>query len=158
MSITVGVGVAGLVGGLLVGIASAVFFLNRRQHKQRQEFQALDMMSPTITPYSSTPGGQFQRHPSASSGDPLLHGHSVQGSLATDYHVEPFAMPRQHRNSQGQLSPDTTEDGSAGSSKGKGRGQVYVVHHDGGRAPVTVYHADGQEVSIVTSIKHSSDI
>lgn len=29
---------------------------------------------------------------------------------------------------------------------GRGGGQVYVVHHDGGRAPVTVYHEDGTEV------------
>ena len=39
---------------------------------------------------------------------------------------------------------DPTSPG--GSRQSHGASHVYVVHHDGGRAPVTVYTADGTEV------------
>ena len=52
----------------------------------------------------------------------------------SQYEVEPFQMP-------GEDHPPTSPTTETGTGR-----QVYVVHHDGGRAPVTVYHEDGTEV------------
>jgi len=67
-----------------------------------------------------------------------------------NYHVEPFRLTNEPE-SQTPVSPpnatvvgsNTTEsDPASGSAQ---RSHVYVVHHDGGRAPVTVY-TDGADV------------
>jgi hypothetical protein len=48
---------------------------------------------------------------------------------------------------RGSLTGSAAGHGQSASSDSEQRpGQVYVVHHDGGRAPVTVYTADGTEV------------
>jgi hypothetical protein len=85
------------------------------------------------------------------------------GSGGLQYIVEPFSIPGSSTSDPsvpllpgGGISPpssppDATSasgssaptDGSAGGRAGR---NVYVVHHDGGRAPVTVYTEEGAEV------------
>ncbi|TFK36791.1 hypothetical protein BDQ12DRAFT_724626 [Crucibulum laeve] len=110
-------------------------------------------------PVPSTPMGVMDSsmgssNPSANS---LMHrpGHS-----SMHYQVEPFLMPGEHGQIQGSQSPTTTpyeqaqsrarapsvQESHASSSAPRQQGSVYVVHHDSGRAPVTVYHEDGTQV------------
>src|SRR5260221_14150901 len=75
-----------------------------------------------------------------------------------EYIVEPFAMPSLSSDPLLPASvpptaspPDATSpsgsDPQEQSATSAGRRQnVYVVHHDGGRAPVTVYTEEGAEV------------
>ncbi|KAF7306586.1 hypothetical protein MIND_00449900 [Mycena indigotica] len=142
--ISVASGLGGIVVGLVAGIAAAFLFL-RRRWKRNEDHGFIDYPSG----YSSNP---FQ---GSSSGPahykPLNATHGYDGSFSprashqfqresTNYHVEPFVMPG-----------DPHEGSTAGSTVGNntesvtGR-NIYVVHHDAGRPPVTVYHADGTEV------------
>ncbi|KAH9005962.1 hypothetical protein EDB86DRAFT_3071028 [Lactarius hatsudake] len=91
-------------------------------------------------------------------------GHLGPGGL--EYIVEPFSIPGSSSSdpsapllpgggpSPPSSPPDATSasgstaptDSSVGGRGGAGRTNVYVVHHDGGRAPVTVYTEEGAEV------------
>ena len=90
---------------------------------------------------------------------------NVTGGGGLEYLVEPFAMPTGSPSSppsdpsapllQGGnvTSPAITSRTDAVSTSGssepadrQGARNVYVVHHDGGRAPVTVYTDAGAEV------------
>ena len=87
------------------------------------------------------------------------------GGSGLEYIVEPFAMPPSMPPSSsssdpsvpllpgGMTSPTTPMPPDALSASGLSepmdqarRQNVYVVHHDGGRAPVTVYTQEGAEV------------
>ena len=83
------------------------------------------------------------------------------GGSGLEYIVEPFAMPSASSDPSVPLlpgsvpptasPPDATSasgsDPQEQSATSAGRRQnVYVVHHDGGRAPVTVYTEGGAEV------------
>ena len=69
--------------------------------------------------------------------------------LPSHYQVEPYTVPFEDDTLQPGRTPSVsavtpappTEPPPAPSSS-----HVYVVHHDGGRPPVTVYHQDGTEV------------
>lgn len=91
----------------------------------------------------------------------LTHHHS--GGSALEYVVEPFAMPSPPSDPGAPLLPTSsasvTSPADATSASGSdpaepsitsgrrmNRPNVYVVHHDGGRAPVTVYTEEGAEV------------
>ena len=90
----------------------------------------------------------------------------------TGYEVEPFVVPQNTNSSDEALARGTTVLSSGSGSRSRvendsasndnslrvpssperertrssSGGQVYVVHHDGGRAPVTVYTSEGAEV------------
>ncbi|KAJ3801146.1 hypothetical protein GGU11DRAFT_276427 [Lentinula aff. detonsa] len=125
-----GASIGALVVGLLVGALGA-FCLFRRRQSQKTSYAGLDTASPSGSP--TVIGGR------------LLNSNSLHRSASgTEYQIEPFVMPE--RNA-GPLSPSS--DGQQGSAANEANAQsrsVYVVHHDGGRAPVTVYHEDGTEV------------
>lgn len=102
--------------------------------------------------------------------DSIRRGHRLAPGSA--YEIEPFTMP--DNSSEGLIPrspggggmaaqppaspasparPTTSHDEATGSdtvsrarAPSSGGGQVYVVHHDGGRAPVTVYAAEGAEI------------
>lgn len=79
---------------------------------------------------------------------PRLHRLASPGS---GYEVEPFRLPPPEpvAESTGQdtmpLSPTVRSEPSQ-DSQHRNLSHVYVVHHDAGRAPVTVYTPDGTEV------------
>ncbi|KAK0451416.1 uncharacterized protein EV420DRAFT_1646166 [Desarmillaria tabescens] len=130
----VGVGIGGLVAGSLAGALIAFFFLRRRSHKD---------YSPSSSSLDNL-GHVASYHPAPTS--PVRHSPLQNGS----YQIEPFTMAGEVRNPELRTSPSTTEFGVVSSTSSppstRQAGQVYVVHHDGGRAPVTVYHEDGTQV------------
>ena len=85
------------------------------------------------------------------------------GGSGLEYVVEPFALPSPPSDPGAPLLPassaSATSPADATSASGSdpaepsitsgrraNRPNVYVVHHDGGRAPVTVYTEEGAEV------------
>lgn len=66
---------------------------------------------------------------------------------SSNYQIEPFSLPGQRSRLPSAGSDHNGEPQHAATpTTGAGGGNIYVVHHDGGRAPVTVYHQDGTEV------------
>ncbi|THV06094.1 hypothetical protein K435DRAFT_712148 [Dendrothele bispora CBS 962.96] len=139
----IGAGVGGAIGGLLLGGAIAICFLRQRRKKYKTEtYMDLAQGSPThapfIDPFPHTPGTDSHLSGNAS---------TIGTGASTGYLVEPFTLPGEPRS-----PTDTNPRGSghghtgSGSDSAPGRNNVYVVHHDGGRAPITVYHADGTEI------------
>ncbi|KAK0199696.1 hypothetical protein DFS33DRAFT_1388002 [Desarmillaria ectypa] len=131
----VGVGIGGLVVGSLAGALIAFFFLRRRSHQDYPPSpSSLDNFGHTAS-YRPAPTS------------PVHHLSPLQND---SYQIEPFTMGGEVRNHELRTSPSTTEFGIASSTSSppstRQAGQVYVVHHDGGRAPVTVYHEDGTQV------------
>ncbi|KAF9023415.1 hypothetical protein BDZ89DRAFT_1162746 [Hymenopellis radicata] len=167
---TIGTGIAGLVVGALAGILAAVWFLKRRQKRQRQEGQfvalgpstpldsGMDPLAPRHDPFDSpwslTSGTRYRPVPTMPSDTSFGNYHTLSHSPQSTYQVEPFVMPGEERlSTQGPISPGSTTHGYRSPSVANDphtsrqqSGHVYVVHHDGGRAPITVYHEDGTEV------------
>ncbi|KAK0208419.1 hypothetical protein DFS33DRAFT_442978 [Desarmillaria ectypa] len=163
---TIGAGVGGLVIGLLAGLVTTLCFVKRRQRKKAEE----QFMPPGVSPPLSL-NAQYRLVPSTPLSlqpDTTYTGTSLQhpplGQSGSSYQIEPFSMPgedvRSHHGATSPTSineyvnnhaPSVAHESMAPSQAGSGgsrvqSGQVYVVHHDGGRAPVTVYHEDGTEV------------
>jgi hypothetical protein len=103
--------------------------------------------------------GSTSSHPQPSREVMTAGGRPVGSGL--EYIVEPFAMPTASSDPTVPLIPGsvpssasppdatsaTGSDPQEQSATSAGRRQnVYVVHHDGGRAPVTVYTEEGAEV------------
>jgi hypothetical protein len=171
----VGSGVGGTIGGLVIGLIGAFFIMrclgrpNRPVlHHAGQSFDS-DASAMGVHPYTAVPHTPYQDRTEGTA--PTLYPANSMGHLRDEsgYKVEPFILPGQPqagptspRSEESHHSPSalarpssptrTTADTSEGSSgtranTGGGRGQhVYVVHHDGGRAPVSVYTEDGMEV------------
>lgn len=172
-SVTIGSAIAALVVGLLGGILASALMNKRKQHKMTS-YAGLSKNSPTDDTFASRPshGGQEASFHSAASQDSntILLNRIGQG----EYTVEPFIIPPSTSSGSAAatenpgdamhpISPSTTRDhhsinthGIAASShhhqappspqSERPPQSVYVVHHDGGRAPVTVYTQDGTEV------------
>lgn len=130
----VGVGIGGLVVGLLGGALVAFFFLRRR--RPRKDFPSSSSSLDNIASYRPAP-----------TTSPIQHHSPLQND---SYQIEPFRMGGEVRSLELRTTPSTTEFGAASSTSPppstRQAGQVYVVHHDGGRAPITVYHEDGTQV------------
>lgn len=136
-SAVAGAGVGGLVLGLLVGGTSIFWIFRKRMQSTdgKTSYFGLDTTSPSSSPTAVTPF-DTSYHSTTPAGR-LLDSHSVNASLsATDYQVEPFVLPE----------TTTRRDQRASTNDPNQSRSVYVVHHDGGRAPFTVYHEDGTEV------------
>lgn len=123
------------------------------------------------TPYITSPSGsravysplgtRDESYSSMNSTRPMLRPETA-GLATTGLQVEPFdpasasATPtitgstheRQGTSTQRSSSPpmSPTEGHGRSESVRESRSQVYVVHHDGGRAPVTIMTSDGAEV------------
>jgi hypothetical protein len=170
----VGTGVGGLVLGLVVGLLGA-FFLSRWAARRRaRESEPHPMAIPltfsksddAIDPFPTHAGYDSATGASGPSAGSLgtRAGGKVDTWAMQQNAVDTRALPalpagalpprRSSRpsvpedSSVGPLPPGGVSRGpSTGSSHSTNNGgQVYVVHHDGGRAPVTVYTSDGTEV------------
>ena len=157
----IGAGVGGIVVGLLAGAFGILVFRRRsRSHKVHRE----DLMRDSQL--SSGNSQQSREMPATGRTTNMASG------SALEYIVEPFAMPAGAPSSPptsppsdpsapllqgGNVTSPTTATrtdatSTSGSSEpvdasGRRSGRnVYVVHHDGGRAPVTVYTDEGAEV------------
>jgi len=135
---TIGAGVGGILVGLLAGAFGILAF---RQWRGSRGLDKRDSML-------SSDGHRNPREMTTASG------------VGREYIVEPFGVPSTLRSSSpsnpgGITSNPTTPPGNAlgesvssdpAEQSGRRPNNVYVVHHDGGRAPVTVYTEEGAAV------------
>jgi len=144
----VGAAAGGIVVGLVVGAVGILIFRRCRRSRRvlahpqpRKDSPELGMGIPREIP-AITSGGNL-------------------GPGGLEYIVEPFSIPGSSPSDPsvpllpaGSTSPPSSPpdalsaSGSSNPSSGSrgARPNVYVVHHDGGRAPVTVYTQEGAEV------------
>ncbi|KAJ7101016.1 hypothetical protein C8R43DRAFT_245819 [Mycena crocata] len=151
-------GIGGLLLGLVAGVVAVVFFLRHRRKRDKYD----PLFDPTgsnghpnpyllhspanNTHFKALPTGHYS-DPSSNSLTPAANNIAMQRMQreSSNYQIEPFSLPDE--------GPRHTMYGSepqhpprSPTTPGAGGGNVYVVHHDGGGAPVTVYHQDGTEV------------
>lgn len=153
----IGAGVGGIVVGLLAG-AFGILALSRYRSRGRKMHRE-DLMRDSQLSSGNSPQSREM---------PTTGGTTTMASGGLEYIVEPFAMPPATPASPPSGPSDPLLQGgvvtsptirsrtdavsSAGSSEPadssgrRGGRNVYVVHHDGGRAPVTVYTDEGAEV------------
>lgn len=126
--------------GSLLGISAAYFFIRRKYSRVGRRSST----SSSLDPIPFTTGGTASYDPISSSTRPLT-GPNHMGQ----YVVEPFALsnniPLRSPPSPSHATPSSNDSQTDPSSAAAQRSHVYVVHHDGGRAPVTVY-TDGADV------------
>lgn len=138
----IGAGVGGILVGLFAGALGILAFRRWRRSRRRNnrwENPARDSLLSSDSPRSP-------REMRATSGN------------GREYIVEPFAVPStlgssSPSNPGAPLPPGGNGANSANASGSSDvvdpsgrRPNVYVVHHDGGRAPVTVYTEEGAAV------------
>jgi hypothetical protein len=148
------------VGGIVVGLLAGAFGIaafrrwrgSRSPNKHQEDFIRDSQLS---SGHSQSP-----REIQATSGTI-----SIVGGGGKEYIVEPFAIPSTVNSSSSDpivpllpggkiASPTTASPPEAHSASGLSdpvdqagrRTSIYVVHHDGGRSPVTVYAEEGAEV------------
>lgn len=154
--VAVGAGVGGLAVGALAGIISAYLFMKSRRRKEQNRLGGV-LDSPTAgyydqpSNYSAVPSTPFSGQFDSSTGsNPSSNNTNRLTSPPSHYQLEPFGVPFE----DGALRPARSQNLSVAAptsptepqAPGPSSSHVYVVHHDGGRAPVTVYHEDGTEV------------
>ncbi|KAH9075772.1 hypothetical protein EDB83DRAFT_2515463 [Lactarius deliciosus] len=149
---TIGAAVGGIVVGLLVGGAGILLF-KRRRSRNPPARQSLSHNNELGQPHSPrevtgiTNGG----HLGPGGLEYIVEPFSIPGSSSSDPSApllpggapSPPSSPPDATSASGSTAPT---DPSSGGRGGGGRTNVYVVHHDGGRAPVTVYTEEGAEV------------
>jgi hypothetical protein len=112
----------------------------------------LDEGSAADSRYTAVASGPSSRPPPSTLSDHTLVDRYRPGG--GQYQVEPFVMPgedgyRDNIPTTGlapSVTPSRPSDPSSQPTTQSQDRSVYVVHHDGGRPPVTVYTADGAEV------------
>lgn len=161
-SATVPTAVGAGLGGIIVGLlASAVGLLVFRRSRGSRKHRREDLMRDSQL--SSGNSRQSREMPATRSAA------NVTGGGGLEYVVEPFAMPTTPGTPasppsdpgapllQGNVASSTVMSRTdavsasgtsepADASGRRGTRNVYVVHHDGGRAPVTVYADEDAEV------------
>jgi hypothetical protein len=132
---TIGAGIGGIVVGLLAGALGILAFRRWRRHRRRNKHRE----NPNRDSFLSSNSSRNPREMTTTGGREFI--------------VEPFGVPSTSRPSSpsnpGVASPTTSPvpRGSSDPADQAGRRpNVYVVHHDGGRAPVTVYTEEGAAV------------
>ena len=140
---SIGAGVGGIVVGLLAGAFGILAFRrwrDSRGHNKHWENPIRDSLLSSDSP----------RNPREMT--------TTRGS-GREFIVEPFGVPSTLRspspsNPEGNMTNPATSPANEHSVSGSSdpadqtgrRPNIYVVHHDGGRAPVTVYTEEGAEV------------
>ncbi|KAH8992056.1 hypothetical protein EDB92DRAFT_1859586 [Lactarius akahatsu] len=148
---TIGAAAGGIVVGLLVGGAGILLF-KRRRSRSTPARQSLSHNNELGQPHSPrevtgvTSGG----HLGPGGLEYIVEPFSIPGSSSSDPSApllpggapSPPSSPPDATSASGSTAPTDPSSGRGGA----GRTNVYVVHHDGGRAPVTVYTEEGAEV------------
>ncbi|KZT23796.1 hypothetical protein NEOLEDRAFT_1179788 [Neolentinus lepideus HHB14362 ss-1] len=168
--VAIGSGIGGLALGCLLGALGA-FLLTQRTGSSRSN-RILAYRKNTSDLDDGLPHGpaDTDRYSALPSSEPfaststrpdMARTVASSGTIATlsslppdQYHVEPFIMPNETPQ---PVTPSEARDSVASGSRvpsdglsqpspGGGRPNVYVVHHDAGRPPVTVYADDGTQI------------
>jgi len=151
---TIGAAAGGIVVGLLVGGAGIIALRRCRSRDSRANSQSrqnsemgLGHAQGSREVSAITSGGNF----GPGGLEYIVEPFSVPGSGGSDPSVPllpggavPTTSPPDATSATGSTSPTELSGGSVGGRQG--RPNVYVVHHDAGRAPVTVYTEGGAEV------------
>jgi hypothetical protein len=140
---TVGAGVGGVLVGVFAGAFGILAFRRWRRSRRRNKHWENNRARDSLL------GSDSPRNP---------RGMTANRGSGREYIVEPFQVP----STLGSSSPSnpgvplppggnpTSPGNVSGSSDVAGQSgrkpNVYVVHHDGGRAPVTVYTEEGAAV------------
>lgn len=170
--IAIGSGAGGLVFGLLLGGLIA-WLISRRSYKKKMRSARYSGIQTLNGPVTDTYRPLLTGHSVMRTPSPLP---TSRTELGASYQVEPFHMPDEvgqlHRGPLSQshssgytgslagvphattighhTSPQTSTaplpvQSIAESSNARPR-QLYVLHHDSGLPPVTIYHQEGTEV------------
>jgi len=158
----IGAGVGGIVVGLLAGAFGILAFRRYRGTRSRKGHREDLMRDSQLSSGNSRQSRET----------PATGGTMNRSGTGLEYIVEPFAMPSATPSSPpsdpsapllpggnvtsptvmsrtdalSHITSDSGEPMDQSSSGRRGTRNVYVVHHDGGRAPVTVYTDEGAEV------------
>ncbi|KAF7310589.1 hypothetical protein HMN09_00601700 [Mycena chlorophos] len=142
------IGLGGIVLGLFAGIATTLIFRGKRKTEEERALLELDADGPGPFPFDASNSAPVPTHykylPSSH-----VHGASTNSSPnsssqrmrrhSTHYHIEPYVPVHENIPSEAVESRTVTSPTAAGRN-------VYVVHHDAGRPPVTLYPEDGVQV------------
>jgi len=161
----IGAGVGGLGLGLIVGLLGALFLCLHDKRKHMRKEPLLNLQGTYI--YVPSFGSRYQAVPNSSDPVETSLGHSTSSGFSnrvnrlpvdSQYQVEPFVLPSATRDlhsssltfapTQPPSNPSLRPPSSVpdqGTQRNPGQ-QVYVVHHDGGGAPVTVFTQEGTRV------------
>ncbi|KAH9046479.1 hypothetical protein EDB84DRAFT_1558345 [Lactarius hengduanensis] len=147
---TIGAAAGGIVVGLLVG-GAGILLLKRRRSRSPPTRQSLthNELGQPHSPREVT-GITNGGHLGPGGLEYLVEPFSIPGSSSSDPSApllpgggpSPPSSPPDATSASGSTAPTDPSSGRGGA----GRTNVYVVHHDGGRAPVTVYTEEGAEV------------
>nr|GAT43689.1 predicted protein [Mycena chlorophos] len=137
------IGLGGMVLGLFAGIATTLIFGGKRKTEEELGLLELDADGPGPFPFDASIPSRASSHVP----DPSTNSSPNSSSLgiqrmrrySTHYHIEPYVPV--HEN----IPPEAVESRTVTSPIAAGR-NVYVVHHDAGRPPVTLYPEDGVQV------------
>ncbi|KAF8213484.1 hypothetical protein K438DRAFT_1804061 [Mycena galopus ATCC 62051] len=150
----VGSGIVGLLIGLVAGAVGVYVFYRQRWRRARHTPLDPTGFEGYMDPYnfrSPTAPAHYKALPTQPQ-DTSLSAHSLSPSYVAmqrlqgesgHYQIEPFTPAERRNSSYG--SEFNGEPHAPSPTSGNG-GNIYVVHHDAGRAPVTVYHQEGAEV------------
>ncbi|KAJ7102317.1 hypothetical protein B0H15DRAFT_768478 [Mycena belliarum] len=155
-------GIGGLFLGLAAGLISAVVYFRQRQKRGRGHPTLFDSSgdngaSPylystattaSLGQYKALPSGHNFQDPSGTSQSPSANDFAMQRMQreSTQYQIEPFTPPAERGMRHSSYTSEYGAQMHSGSPSATGGGNIYVVHHDAGHAPVTVYHQEGTEV------------
>ncbi|KAJ7814153.1 hypothetical protein B0H14DRAFT_3090175 [Mycena olivaceomarginata] len=152
-------GIGGLLVGLIAGSVGVFAFYRQRQRRTRHTpllnptgsegyTDPFLLRTPTSAHYQAVPT-QLPHDMSSSSlsSSPSYIAMQRMQKEGSHYQVEPFTPPgdRRHSSYGSELNGEPHHATSSTAASGSA-GNIYVVHHDAGRAPVTVYHQEGSEV------------
>ncbi|KAJ7275428.1 hypothetical protein B0H12DRAFT_259176 [Mycena haematopus] len=148
-------GVGGLLTGLIAGTIG-VFTFYRQRRRRATDGPSLDQMElegytdpynlrfPTSSAHYKAVPTQIPQDASSSS-LPSSPNHGAMLRMqreSSQSQIEPFTPPGEIRHS----SYGSEFNGEPHHGRTRSGGNIYVVHHDAGRPPVTVYHQEGTEV------------
>lgn len=141
--VIIGSAIGALALGALIGFIVTALVNRRKYGRLHPDSSTSSLDAPRFPGPPSTQYGMISSLNSTSTRPPQSPNRVGQ------YEIEPFALPTEtHPTSPPDVSAAASDSQSDPSSGPQGRSHVYVVHHDAGRPPVTVYadHADVVEL------------
>jgi hypothetical protein len=153
-SSAVGAGVGGTAAGVILAALAAFLYERFRARRRSQKYdETTDASYHDLASRDPQSGSHTNDRPLDSSRIPLVPNRLFNFSgRGLEHRIQPFPLTRDSPNAstsalQRMPSSNTPMDsGIPSSSAVQQPSHVYVVHHDAGRAPVTVYTAQGTEV------------
>jgi hypothetical protein len=157
-SSAVGAGVGGAFAGVIVAVLAVILYERIRAQRRSQKYNDTtdatyhDLVS-RDPPHDLQPGSHTNDSPLDPHRIPLVPNRLFNFSgRGLEHRIQPFPLtndsPNASTSALNRMASSNTQadSGIPSSSAVQPPPHVYVVHHDAGRAPVTVYTAQGTEV------------